>query len=323
MKKVHRLRLMPLLFVLSFIQTSCIYEEDNAIEVQAHRGGAALYPENTITAMVNAVKMGVRTLELDLQITKDSQVVVSHDAYLNSTKALFPVGTRVLKHQEDSLLIFHLDYDSLSRFDVGTLADPRYPRRTNISCAVPSLSELIDSVETFTRRRGIPPVNYNIEIKSSCDDEGKRVPDYQTFCDLSMQVLAAKHLGGRWCVESFDARTLNYLHRVYPKVKLSYLVEEKGCRVSDFLRELDFVPEMISPLHSIVDRKFVTDAHELQMKVIPWTVDKKNQVLRLNDLGVDGIITNEPDSVQTWLYEANRNLIFKKVIRRLKKCMDV
>lgn len=306
MKKGSRLQLLVSLFAFGVIQSSCISGDEKEIVVQAHRGGSALYPENTVPAMIHAAGIGIRTLELDLQVTKDSQVVVSHDAFLNSAKALFPGGERISKEQEDSLLIFRMDYDSLCKFDVGSLANPVYPRRKNLRCVIPTLTDLIDCVETYVYSKGIAPVSYNIEIKSSPENDGRRTPDYKTYCDLSMKVLLEKNLTDRLCIQSFDARSLNYIHHAYPQIQLSYLVEESGRSVSGYLEELGFVPEVISPLHSIVTQEFVTDAHERNLKVIPWTVDTEEEVLRLKALGVDEIITNEPDSVQLWLYKAGR-----------------
>ena len=301
MKKGFKLPLLLTVISLGILQTACIDTGEKKVMVQAHRGGAALYPENTIPAMVHAVKLGAKTLEMDLQVTKDSQVVVSHDFYLNNMKALYPDGTRIPENIETSLQIFTMNYDSLCRFDVGSLTNPQYPGRKDLRCAIPTLTDLIDCIETYTSGSGRHPVHYNIEIKSAVEKDGICTPDYRSFCDLSMQVLLKKKLADRLCIQSFDTRSLNYLHQKYPHVQLSYLVEEEGSSVDDFLNKLDFVPQVISPASSIVDEEFVSAAQKRGMKIVPWTVDTKDEVLRLKSLGVDEIITNYPDSVQHWL----------------------
>ncbi len=320
MKGFRKLQILLSLVSLS-VSFSCSDVQEKEIGVQAHRGGASLYPENTIPAMINAVRIGTKTLELDLQVTRDSQVVVSHDSFLNSVKALFPDGERVLKEMESSLQIYSMDYDSLCKFDVGSLENPQYPRRKNFHCVVPLLTNLIDCVESYTFSNGMEPVNYNIEIKSSPESDGIRTPDYQTFCELSMKVLSTKNLKERLCVQSFDARALNYLHRKYPTLQLSYLVEDKGLDVADFLEALEFVPPIISPDHGIVDGKFVADAHNYRMKVIPWTVDEKEEVLRLKKIEVDEIITNAPDSVACWLQADNRKVGYQKAVSFFENLM--
>ena len=321
MKINRKLLFGVMLLALGIVQVSCKGDEKQEIVVQAHRGGAALYPENTIPAMIHAVKTGTRTLELDLQVTRDNRVVVSHDAFLNSMKTLSPSGERISKEQEDALWIFRMDYDSLRKFDVGSLENPQYPGRKNLKCPVPLLSNLIDCVETYTYGAGIKPVCYNIEIKSSPEKDGSMTPEYTTFCDLSMRVLQSKNLKDRLCIQSFDVRSLQYIHQNYPDVKLSYLVEDEGLKVSDFLKRLDFVPAIISPCHTLVDRDFVSEAQAFRMKVIPWTVDTKDEVLRLRELGVDELITNRPDSVQTWLKEADHHLSYKKAVRFYENVM--
>ena len=314
MNKVFKLQFLLTAISLGMLPCSCVHKVEKEIVVQAHRGGAALYPENSIPAMINAVKMGMRTLELDLQITRDSQVVVSHDSYMNSMKVLFPNGKRIPEDIERSLKIFSLDYDSISKFDIGSLENPLYPRRKNLKCAVPKLTNLIDCIEAYTYSNGYAPVNYNIEIKSAAYKDGISTPYYQTFCDLSMQVLLEKNLKERLCIQSFDSRSLNYIHRKYPHIQLSYLVESREYSVKDFLKQLEFVPQIISPDFHIVDKKFVSDAHDFAMKVIPWTVDDKDEVLRLKRIGVDEIITNQPDSVQSWLEKDNINIEYKKAV---------
>lgn len=314
MKKVFKFQFIHIAVLFSIFLCSCTSEIEKEIVVQAHRGGAALYPENTIPAMINAVKIGTKILELDLQLTKDSQVVVSHDSYLNSTKALFPNGDRIPKELESSLQIFSMDYDSLCLYDVGSLENPLYPDRKNLKCTVPTLANLIDCVEVYTYSRDKDPVNYNIEIKSIVNKNDKTIPDYETFCDLSMQVLQKKNIKGRYCIQSFDTRSLNYIHQKYPCVQLSFLVEDRGLRVKDFLKRLDFVPPIISPDHNIVDKDFVSDAHDYKMKVIPWTVDSKVEVMRLKAIGVDGIITNQPDSVQIWLTKDSGKTRYAKAV---------
>ncbi len=321
MKHFRSSKFLLSLLVVGVIVCSCRGESEKEIVVQAHRGGAALFPENTIPAMVHAVTIGTKTLELDLQVTRDSQIVVSHDAYLNSLKALFPDGERITKRQEDSLLIFTMDYDSLRKFDVGSLPNPVYPRRKNLKSTVPLLTNLIDCIEAYTLSSGRSPVCYNIEIKSSKENDGIRTPDYKTYCDLSMKVLLEKNLKDRLCIQSFDPRSLNYIHRKYPEITLSYLVEDNRRTVSEFLKDLDFVPQVISPLYSIVSHSFVADAHDYQMKVIPWTVDAKEDVLRMAAFGVDEIITNEPDSVQSWLDAVSRNHINKKAVQFYENLM--
>ena len=269
--------------------------------VHAHRGGAAIYPENTIPAMLHAVEIGVPMLELDLHVTRDSQVVVSHDAYMNPIKALKPNGDDIPVDSARMYSIYSMTYDSLKRYDVGSRPNPAFPNRKNLKCSVPLVSDLIDSVEHSTQSKGLCPVGYNIEIKSWPDKDGIYSPDYRTFADLCMRVLLSKNLGDRLLLQCFDPRTLNYVHEKYPNVRLSYLVEDMTVDFDELMKRINFVPQVISPNHAMVDSAFMDKSRKLGMEVAPWTVDEKDEILRLRTLGVDAIITNRPDSVMTWL----------------------
>lgn len=275
--------------------------------VHAHRGGAALYPENTILAMTHAAAIGVPVMELDLHVTKDSMVVVSHDAFLNHVKVLTPQGETIPASKDRDYKIYAMTYDSLRRYDVGSLPNPAYPGRKNVKCCVPLVTDLIDSVELLTKSNGIAPVSYNIEIKSDPLKDGIYSPDYRAFADLCMKVLLSKKLGDRLLVQCFDVRTLNYLHEKYPNVRLSYLVEDKNATFEELMSRLNFVPQVYSPESDMLTEEIAVKVREKGMELAPWTVDDKPEVERLKKLGIDAIISNQPDSVMRWLgYPQNK-----------------
>lgn len=287
------------------LMNGCKPAEEKIPVVHAHRGGAALYPENTIPAMIHAVDLGVPVLELDLHVTLDSQIVVSHDAFFNSIKALTPQGDTIPKDQMKNYKLYSMSYDSICKYDVGSRMNPSFPLRKNMKCVVPLVSTLIDSVETYVKQNGKAAVSYNIEIKSDPAKDGIFSPDYRTFTDLCMKVLLSKDLGDRLLVQCFDVRTLNYLHQKYPSVRLSYLVEDHVASFDEQLARLNFTPQVYSPEHDILTEEVVRKAHAKGIEVAPWTVDDQKEILRLKKLGVDAIITNQPDSVMLWLGSKN------------------
>ena len=236
-----------------------------------------------------------------MHVTRDSQVVVSHDAYMNPIKALKPNGDDIPVDSARMYSIYSMTYDSLKRYDVGSRPNPAFPNRKNLKCSVPLVSDLIDSVERCTRIKGLRSVGYNIEIKSWPDKDGIYSPDYRTFADLCMRVLLSKNLGDRLLLQCFDPRTLNYVHEKYPNVRLSYLVEDMTVDFEELMKRINFVPQVISPNHAMVDSAFMDKSRKLGMEVAPWTVDDKDEIMRLRTLGVDAIITNQPDCVMNWL----------------------
>lgn len=267
------------------------------VDVQAHRGGAGLWPENTLTSMTNATLLGVNTLELDLQISKDGQVVVSHDAYFHSRYATRPDGSEV-KADDPKEYLYTMPYDSIAKYDVGKRPSEVWPGKEQSPAVKPLASELIDSVETLTRLRGLDPMRYNIEIKCKASKgEGVNWPEYHEFVDKCVELLLSKDLGDRLVVQCFDVRALNYMHEKYPQLKLSYLIGKKDTDWDTYMGKLDFTPDWLSPEHSTVDAKMVRNCRKAGIKLVPWTVDDEAEIQRMLDLHVEAIISNYPDRV--------------------------
>ena len=265
------------------------------VDVQAHRGGMGLMPENTIAAMKNALNLGVNTLELDLQLSKDGVVVVSHDAYFHHRYATRPDDTFVWKGEPKEYL-YTMNYDQITKYDVGRKPNKDWPEKKCMPAVKPTLHELIDFVESYTKEMGYSPVRYNIEIKSSAaDGEGVNWPEYKEFADVCVQALQSRGLGDRLVIQSFDTRALNYIHGRYPQLRLSYLTDKSDTDFDSFMAELEFIPDWLSPHHSVVDEDLVQKCHDKGMKIVPWTVDDSDELRRLIDLRVDAIITNYPD----------------------------
>lgn len=249
--------------------------------VIAHRGGAGLYPENTIEAMLNAVNIGVRDLEMDMHITKDSVVVVSHDPYVKGYGQRYP--------------IYSLTNNELRKLTIGRKHDPKFPKSRRLDSHVPMVTELIDSVEDYCHRHHTGPVRYTIEIKSAEKKDGVLSPDYKTFTDLCMKALNSRHLGSRLLLQSFDLRTLKYVHENWPNVRLLYLVSDTDGTYRQCIDRLGFKPYAISNDYKATDRAFIEAAHADGVGVIPYTVDDRNEINRLTADGVDAIITNYPE----------------------------
>ncbi|MFT3739238.1 MAG: calcineurin-like phosphoesterase C-terminal domain-containing protein [Breznakibacter sp.] len=264
------------------------------VAVQAHRGGMGLYPENTVAAMKNAVALGADVLEMDLCISADSMVVVSHDPYMNHLFVTKPDGGAVGAGEEKTMRLFGMPYDSIVRFDVGKRGHASFPQQQKIEARIPQVGKLIDDVEADAARRG-RTVGYNIEIKSRPQYDNVYTPDFQTMADLCMAALLPKNLGDRLLVQSFDVRTLNYLHGRYPALRLAYLVGDTGKTIEENMSLLSFIPETYAPHFKSVDEELVRKVHGLGMKIVPWTVDEQEDMHRLIGWDVDAIITNYPD----------------------------
>ncbi len=261
---------------------------------QGHRGSRGLMPENTIPAMIRAIDLGVTTLEMDVVITSDKKVLLSHDAHFNPLITTPKNGREITRANKDSFAIYQMTYEQTQQFDVGLKPLEAFPRQQKIAVTKPLLSELIDSVEAYIKLKKLPPVYYNIETKCSEKGDGVLHPAPGEFVELLMQVINEKKIGARTTIQSFDFRTLKQLHEKHPGIRLSALVQNDKT-VDQHVQDLGFVPDIYSPHTRLVNKKLVEKCHQMNMKIIPWTANEKDLIVRLKNLGIDGIITDYPD----------------------------
>jgi len=287
------------LFLIVFL-TSCSasnFHKHQTFDKQAHRGGRGLMPENTIASQKNAINYDC-TLEMDLQMSKDKKIVVSHDAYFNSDFCLTPAGDSMTKKDGLSRLIYDMPYDSVAKYDVGLKPYPTFPKQKKIHEIKPLLSVLIDSVEAYAKEKH--HINhYNIEIKSNPKYDGKYYPTLQEYVDSAMKIILDKGIASRTMMQSFDVRALRMIHEKYPKIQTSYLVGANDKKtVEGYIDELGFKPDIFSPEFSLVTPELVKAFHEKHILIIPWTPDTLEEMQRLKDMGVDGEITDYPELYQ-------------------------
>jgi len=287
-------------FVFSFlifsIMLSCSsnQHEVKEIDLQGHRGCRGLLPENTIEGFLKALEIGVNTLELDVIISKDKKVVVSHEPYLSSEICLDTSGNEIGMLQQKSYNLYQMDYDEISTYDCGSKKHPRFEGQEKLRTIKPLLSEVIKISEAYVKENGLPLVKYNIEIKSDEDGDGEYHPEPGEFVDLVVEVLKSEDVLDRINLQSFDLRPLQETRKKYPEIPLALLIEINPNHTGN-IEELGFIPEIYSCYYPLVNGFLLDYAAENNMKVIPWTVNDKETMLDLINKGVDGIITDYPD----------------------------
>ena len=268
-------------------------------DVQGHRGCRGLMPENTIPAMLKALDLGVTTLEFDVVITKDNKVLVSHEPWFETEITTKPDGSFIKPGEAMQYNIFQMNYEETVKYDVGMKAHPRFPQQQKIKAIKPLLADLFDSVAESMKLRRRPFPFFNIETKCLPAGDGRFHPKPEEFVELLMAVIKEKQLEERVIIQSFDFRTLKYLHEKYPSIKTAMLIEDSD--ENDFdgqLNKLGYTPEYYSPNHTLVDDKLVKQCHSKGMKIIPWTVNDSKQLKKLKKLGIDGVITDYPDKIK-------------------------
>lgn len=270
-------------------------EKYKDFDMEAHRGGRGLMPENTVPAMLHAIDMGVTTLEMDMQVTKDGQIVVSHDATFNAGFTTTPEGDTLSPAESKKRILYTMDYDSIRKYDVGKKFYAAEPRQKKMAAVKPLLKDLLTATEAYAKKKGIA-IQYNIEIKSNPKGDGITSPPVEAFTDLAMSTIAPFNLGKRLIIQCFDERALKIMHRKYPQVQTSFLVGDKEtASLDDQLKRIGYTPEYYSPNYKIVTPELVQECHQRKIKIVPWTIDDIATIRQQADMGVDGIITDYPD----------------------------
>lgn len=297
-----------------------------AVELQGHRGARGLAPENTLPAFRKALEIGVDTLELDTAITRDGIVVISHDPSLNPDITRGPDGKFL---EATGPAIRALTYGELRRYDVGRIKpgteyEKRFPEQKPVDgTRIPRLSDLFDLV----KKAGNRTVRFNIEIKTSPEKPDATLAP-EAFARRLATAVRKAGMAKRTTIQSFDWRGLQVVQKEFPEIPTAYLsaqrkffdnigtFQEEGQpprppQPSQWTAGFQYadhgsVPKMVkaaggsiwSPHFSDVDEAKLKEAHDLGLRVVPWTVNDPKQIQRLLTLGVDGIISDRPDLVK-------------------------
>lgn len=271
-------------------------------DLQGHRGARGIKPENTIPSFLAALDNGVTTIELDVVITKDNQVLVSHEPFMSPTICLDSAGNEF--KEERKFNIYKLTYEEIKLFDCGSKGHPGFPEQEKGLVHKPLLQDVIVAVENYIKNFTKYEVDYNIEIKSTREGDKKNHPPIEEFSDLVFGVVDQYLPWQRVVVQSFDFRVLRYWHTKHPNVRLAMLIENIKS-VDANLMELGFKPSIYSPYYKLLKEQQVEYLHSLtvdgaekpktKMRVIPWTINEPDEMQKLKEMGVDGIITDYPN----------------------------
>ena len=288
-------------------------------DLQAHRGGRGLMPENTLAAFSKAMEIGVTTLELDVGITQDGVIVVSHDRHLNPDVIRNAQGQHL---SERGATIMSMSFAELQRFDAGRLKPgSNYAKTFAQQQAVdgeriPALTALFE----LAKNRGASDVRFNIETKLSPNAASETLPP-EPFVRALISEIRKAGLTNRATIQSFDWRTLQIAQKEAPEIVTVYLSSQQGAGdtvqvgkpgASPWLAGFDVddyagsVARTVkaaggtvwSPHYKDITEPLVRDAQSLGLKVVPWTVNDETDLAQLLAWKVDGLITDYPDKLR-------------------------
>jgi glycerophosphoryl diester phosphodiesterase len=285
-----------------------------AFDIEAHRGGRALFPENTLPSFANALSMGVDTLELDVGVTRDGALVVSHERGLNPDLARGADGVYVAS---PGIPFVQLSLEQVKTYDVGQLRPgsayaAQFPDQHAVpGTPIPTLRQVLKLV----RRSGDRQVRLNIETKID-PNHPEQSPDPERFVALLLGLVQAEQFSDHVMIQSFDWRTLLLVQRLAPAIPTVYLTQQKGSGATVFPDKASVwtagfnpaehgnsLPATIkaaggaiwSPFFGDVTPALIAESHGLGLSVVVWTVNKPEDMVRMIEIGVDGIISDHPD----------------------------
>ena len=346
MKKLSKKLLLSGLAALTIysgfntIDISTTYAKVNydVFDLEAHRGGRDVRPENTLYSYAYAIELGATSIECDMQLTKDGQIVMSHNPILNSDITRDENGNYIENNKYDIRL---MTVDELKKFDVGVM-DPNCGEYYDLhgktqftyDAKIPTLEELMQLIQSY----GDKNIVSNIETKSYPDPtsaEYRNNADPKKFVEIFNNIVKKYDMEDRVVLQSFDWQTLIEMKKLNPNISTSALWQEQPSwgRDSESLRRYEkkkspwlggldikdyqgnpvkaahaIGADIISPYYTEISKQDVDEAHSLGMKVVPWTVNNEKDMNMLLDMGVDGIISDKPWLLKQVLEKRNIKL---------------
>lgn len=268
-----------------------------SIDWQGHRGARGLLPENTIPAFVKALEFpDVQTLELDVVVSKYTQVIVSHEPWFSEAICSHPDGRPVEEAEAKTLRIYEMTYEEIKQYDCGSRGNKRFPEQQKLRAFKPSLMDMVSNVELHCKQTNKAAPHYNIELKSDPEGYGTMVPQPAEFVRLVLDEIDLLNINERVNLQSFDLNILKEIKKQAPNQSIALLIENLKS-VDQNIDDLGLQPEIYSPHWGLLNEKVIKHLHDKDIKVIPWTVNDPEVMKRLVQQGVDGIITDYPNLI--------------------------
>ena len=283
-----------LVFVLLLTIFSC-RKPERKIDFQGHRGARGLYPENSLAGFEYALSLEkVTTLELDLVVSSDRKLIISHEPWMSSS--ICTVDSLLTHVNTKAYNLFAMTQDSIKGYDCGSKGNEQFPHQKTLVTHKPAFSELLDLMAI---KNEWP--NLNIETKSKPSGDNVFHPRPKDFAAIIANELSLAHgqfpeadIYNKITVQSFDIRTLRELRKLHLGIKLCLLTENETDPAAAMDR-LGFPADIYSPNYQTVTPDIVNWCHFRRISIIPWTVNELEDMQSLLDMGVDGIISDYPN----------------------------
>ena len=258
------------------------------IKIHGHRGARGAYPENTLPAFRYAIENNVDFLELDLQMTKDNKIVICHDRNINTNicdGVSYPIKTLTL--------------EEIKKYDCGSKQNSDFnTQKTVPGTKIPLFIELINMIQTKYKHKKIM-MNIEIKTQETIDTDN----EVYNFSNKLIKLVKKYKIIKNVIIESFDIRALEYVNKIEPSIKTSYLI-----MIIPSLDDLINTSKrlnirVISPKYLGIDKNIIKILHENGFEILPWVINDVNVFKQFIEYGVDGIITDYPKEMKDYLIE--------------------
>jgi glycerophosphoryl diester phosphodiesterase len=287
----HRIKIYSIVFITICLRLYDYYvlnkHKKIKVQIHGHRGSRGDFPENTLSAFKHSIENNIEFIELDLQITKDDEIVIYHDKNINTeicNGVSRPIKELLLKEIKD--------------YDCGSKKNINFPNQQTVPLEkIPTFIEFINMVQSQYKNKKIK-MNIEIKTEKSLDTDS----EVYHFSNTLIKLLHKYNITGDVIVQSFDVRALKYVKEIDSTITRSYLIEEKLPNIDILINTSKKLGvKIISPDYKLIDKKIVKKLQENGFEVLPWTINDISALKQNIEYGVDGIITDYPIQTRDYL----------------------
>jgi glycerophosphoryl diester phosphodiesterase len=274
----YRIFLLSILNIITLLRLYVYFINKNKLEIHGHRGARSIYPENSILGFDYAMSIGVDVLEMDLNMTKDKNIVIYHDRKINTELC-----------NGLSLPIKELTLSEIKEYDCGIVQNKEFKEQHTSNEKIPTFIELLEFINN-SNYSNKNTIKLNIEIKTTSDLD----TDYEVieFANKLISILHKYKIQDRIIIQSFDERALKAVKSIDPSIKLSLLIEDPKIDMIKLAKKLNV--DIISPEYILINKELVKQIHDNGFSVLPWTLNSTDVLQKIIDMNVDGVISDNP-----------------------------
>lgn len=275
--------------ILVLLLFTCTHLHAQSLQIFAHRGFRGLHTENTLEAFKKSLHY-THFLEMDVMISKDMKVVVTHDPILHEKLYVHDIKKDSTLYQQR---IYDLNYNEIELYKLGFKKSKGFENQENFVSTIPLLENVLKETQSYASKHNLEEPHYFIETKITEKTDGVNHPDPKVVVELLIKVLKENVKPSQVIIQSFDPRTLSYISKHYPEYK-TCLLDKKKQLLSVYLKELDFRPDYFSPNFYQITSELIEESKKYQIPLMGGNTNNKQEIDQMYQMGIHQIISDYP-----------------------------